>query len=85
MIDVQPDPTDTGTIRPKQKPLQKKGTQLKSEPPRLLLPGDPNDALSILSLFFSDLMLDIIVENTNKHVKREPRPKQPNARDSARA
>ena len=40
----------------------------------------PNDALGIFSLFFSDPILDIIVENTNKLEGRAPTALQQNAR-----
>ena len=61
MAEVQPDPTDTGTLRPKRKPLQKKGDAF--EPmdvpefePYVMLPLGitPLDALGIFSQFLSD-------------------------------
>lgn len=87
MTDVQADPTDTGTLRPKRKPLQKKGTQfipMDCPPfePQVILPThvSPSNALGIFSLYFSDPILENIVQSTNKHVERAPSPKQPNAR-----
>ena len=87
MADVQPDPTDTGTLRPKRKPLLKTGDafipidvpDFSSEV--ILLPGiTPLNALGIFELFLPDPILDSIIKNTNNPEKRVHRPWKPNAR-----
>jgi hypothetical protein len=72
MADVQPDPTDTGTLRPKQKPLLKTGNafipiNVPDFPSEVILPPGitPLNALGIFELFLPDPILDCIVENTN--------------------
>ena len=87
MADVQPDPTDTGTLRPKRKLLLKTGDafipidvpDFSSEV--ILPPGiTPLNALGIFELFLPDPILDSIVENTNNPEGRVHRPWKPNAR-----
>lgn len=87
MADVKPDPTDTGTLRPKRKPLQKTGDtfipmDVPEFDPQVILPSHINalDALGIFSQFFPDPILDIIVENTNNIEGRAQGPWQPHAR-----
>jgi hypothetical protein len=87
MADVQPDPTDTGTLRPKRKPLQKTGDNfIPMDVPdflsKVMLPPGiaPLDALGIFELFLPDPILDIIVENTNNPEGRAHGPWKPNAR-----
>jgi hypothetical protein len=87
MAEVQPDPTDTGTLCPKREPLQKKGDAFKPmdvpefEPHVMLPPGiTPLDALGIFSQFLPDQILDIIVDNTSSLDGRAAGPWKPNAR-----
>ena len=84
---VKPEVADAGTQRPKCQPLRKEGTAF--EPLncpkfdfKINLPptSDPGDPYSIFSLYFSDPMLDIIVENTNKNMTRTLGPQKPYAR-----
>jgi hypothetical protein len=72
IAEVQPDPTDTGTLRPKHKPFQKCGSafilmnvpEFSSEV--LFLTGITLlNALGIFNIFLPDRMLEIIVEVTN--------------------
>jgi hypothetical protein len=87
MAEVQPDPTDTGTLRPKRKPLQKCDSafilidvpEFLSEV--LLLTGIILlNALDIFNIFLPDRMLKIIVEATNNTEGRAHGPWKPNAR-----
>ena len=87
MAEVQPDPTDTGTLRPKSRPLEQKGDtfiliDILEFDSHMILPSHitPLDALSIFSQFLPDRILDIIVENTNKLEGRAPTALQQNAR-----
>jgi hypothetical protein len=87
MSEVQPDPTDAGTVRPKEKPLKKRGTCFDpldypdfdfhiNLPPH----AQPHDAFSIFNLFFTWPVLEYIVQNTNKNERRPKKEGQPNAR-----
>jgi hypothetical protein len=78
---VQPDLTNTSTLRPKRKPLLKTGNafipinvpDFPSEV--ILLPGITLlNALGIFELFLSDPILDCIVKNTNNSEGRAHRP-----------
>lgn len=78
---MQPDPTDTSTLRPKRKPLQKTGDSfIPMDVPdfssKVVLPPGitPLNALSIFELFLPNPILDIIVENTNNLEGRVYRP-----------
>jgi hypothetical protein len=87
MADVQPDPTDTGTLRPKRKPLLKTGNafilmDVPDFPSEVILPPGiiSLNALGIFELFLPDPILNCIVENTNNSEGRAHRPWKPNAR-----
>jgi hypothetical protein len=84
---VQPDPTDTSTLRPKRKPLLKTGDafilmNVPEFPSKVILPRGitPLNALGIFELFLPDPILDCIVENTNNSEGRAHGPWKPNAR-----
>ena len=66
------DPTDTGTLRPNAKPLQKKGTRFQPiKCPefdfeiRLQQATDPRDAFALFSLYYTPEIIESIVEYTN--------------------
>ena len=87
MAEVQPDLTDTGTLRPKRRPLEQKGDafipiDVPEFDSHVMLPSyiTPLDALGIFSQFLPDRILDIIVENTNKNDGRAYGPWKPYAR-----
>jgi hypothetical protein len=87
MADVQPNLTNTGTLRPKQKPLLKTGDafipiDVPDFPSEVILPlGITSlNALGIFKLFLPNPILDCIVENTNNSEGRAHRPWKPNAR-----
>jgi hypothetical protein len=78
---VQPDLTNTGTLRLKQKPLLKTGNvfiliNVPNFPSEVILPLGITllNALSIFKLFLPDLILDCIVKNTNNSKGRVYRP-----------
>ena len=69
-----PDPTDSATRRPNEKPITKPGShfeplQYAPRTPRIEISVPPDDALALFQLFFSDEQLDIIAQNTNKNAK----------------
>jgi hypothetical protein len=87
MADVQPNPTNTSTLRPKRKPLLKTGDafilmDVLDFPSKVILPPGITslNALSIFELFLPDSILNCIVENTNNSKGRAHRPWKPNAR-----
>lgn len=81
------DPTDTGTLRPNAKPLQKKGTQFQPmECPdfdfeiRLPTRTPSNDPFALFTLYYTPELLQSIVTYTNSYI-REPRdPSKPKSR-----
>jgi hypothetical protein len=81
MADIQSDPTDTGTLRPKRKPLQKTGDAFVpisvpefSSKVMLLLGITSLNALGIFELFRPNPILDIIIETTINLEGRAHRP-----------
>jgi hypothetical protein len=86
MANVQPDVTNTSTLRLKQKPLLKTGDafiliNVPDFPSKVILPPGITslNTLGIFELFLSDLILDCIVKNTNNSEGRAHRPWKPNA------
>jgi hypothetical protein len=86
---VQPNLTNTGTLRPKRKPLLKTDNAFIP----IDIPDFPSEVilslgitllnnLSIFELFLPDPILNFIVKNTNNSEERAHRPWKPNARDN---
>jgi hypothetical protein len=78
---VQPNLTNTSTLRSKRKPLLKTGDafmliDVHDFPSEVILPPGITllNALGIFKLFLSDLILDCIVKNTNNSEGRAHRP-----------
>jgi hypothetical protein len=80
---VQPDPILDGTLRPKAAPIQEGSGPFVPFPcpdfqPQIHLPLsiDSRDAYTIFSLFFTNHILQVIVDSTNRNVKapKEPKP-----------
>jgi len=72
------DPTDKGTLRPNAPLISKPGDkfdpmQLPPFHPRINLPDsiDPDNPISIFTMYYTPEIIDEIVENTNSYI-REP-------------
>ena len=75
------DPTDTGTLRPHAKPLQKRGTQFEPlECPafdfEIRLPAaiDLRDAFALFSLYYTPEIIESIAEYTNSSLREAEYP-----------
>lgn len=81
------DPTDTGTLRPNAKPLEKRGTRFQP----MACPDfdfeihlshytSPDDPIALFSLYYTPELLKSIITHTNFYL-REPRdPRKPKSR-----
>lgn len=74
--DVRPDSTDTGTLRPKAKPIREPGTHFEPMhiPERraeITLPphASPNDPITLFTLYYPPKIIDTIVRHTNLYVR----------------
>jgi len=85
--DVQFDPTDEGTLRPKAKPICYAGDHFQPlECPQfdhhVNLPPHvhPDDAFGIFKLFFSQSIMEQLVQHTNAYVRTPKDPSKPRSR-----
>jgi hypothetical protein len=72
--DTEYDPTDKGTLRPKAKPLTKKGDifypmKLPDFHHEIQLPEDvsPDDPITLFTMYYTPRIIDWIVEKTNSY------------------
>jgi Transposase IS4 len=84
------DPTDTGTLRPNAKPLQKRGTQFQPmECPefdfQIRLPRriDPRDAFALFSLYYTPEIIESMVKYTNSSPRKAHDPAKARSRANA--
>lgn len=81
------DPTDTGTLHPNAKPLQKRGNQFQPmECPefdfeiRLPAATDPRDAFALFSLYYTPEIIESIAQYTNSSLRKSKDPSLPRSR-----
>jgi hypothetical protein len=72
------DSTDKGTLQPNEDPLRTKGDafkpmQLPNWDLEIILPENvyPDDPITLYTMYYTPEIIELIVENTNKH-QREP-------------
>lgn len=81
------DPTDTGTLRPNAKPLQRKGSHfIPMKCPdfgfEINLPhhSSPDDPITLFTLYYTPEIIQSIVQHTNNYIRKPQDPTKPRAR-----
>ena len=84
---TEADPTDPGTLRPNQQPLQSHGDHFEPlECPPFdhtitLPPGvDPSDPINLFLLYYNSDMVDLMVESTNEALRTPSDPEKVHSR-----